>query len=214
MSAANQAWATFVAQLRAERKKAIALGALALCMTAVYVRLFLGSHAAPAEATAAPAAHAVAAAAPQPNPMPSAAPAAATPIAATERDHVDIGRYSRRLSRDLFDADLSNFAPTVEAAAQHAAAATRPSWASEWWGRLGAAMAAQSRRVESSRIEVQGDLAKLHLQGTILGPEPKACINGTIVLEGEIIGGFRVDQIFPRYVTLQKSGCNVRLTMP
>jgi hypothetical protein len=121
------------------------------------------------------------------------------------------------LSRDPFDTDLSNYAPPAETPAElaeRAAAATQPTWSKRWWRRLSSLIDEQERRQEASRAALEGDLAKLTLQGTILGPEPKAYISGRMVREGEIIGGFRLIHIDARHVILAKSGCNVRLTMP
>lgn len=215
MNPAQSTWSLFVAQLRAERKKAAILGVLALVMVVVFARAFLSSKPAPAEAGPVSGVSAT------PGNAAAPAPAAATPIAAAvlpaDIERVVIAHLSRTVSRDLFDTDLRSVASPAESAeeqASRAAAATQPSKASVWWHRLLAGMAAQARRSEAGRAAIESELAKLTLQGTILGPRPKAYISGRLVREGEIIGGFRLLNVFPRHVTLHKSGCNVRLTMP
>ncbi len=215
MQAAGSTWSLFVAQLRAERKKAVILGVLALVMVVVFARAFLVSK--PAAAEAGPAGGV----SPKPDKAAAPAPAAATPVAAAilpgDIERIAIANLSRTVSRDLFDTDLRPYAAPAESAEEQAsrvAAATQPSRVLVWLHRLKVGMEAQARRSEVGRAAIESELAKLTLQGTILGPRPKAFISGKMVQEGEIIGGFRLLNVFPRHVTLHKSGCNVRLTMP
>ena len=53
----------------------------------------------------------------------------------------------------------------------------------------------------------------LVLQTTILGDQPRAVINGQVVLVGQKIRGFTVKKIMSRQVIIEKNGIKIRLEM-
>ena len=53
----------------------------------------------------------------------------------------------------------------------------------------------------------------LKLQSTLLGPKPKALINGSLVNPGDYIEGFHLLEVRSRQVTIQKDGIKVMLQM-
>lgn len=212
MSTGNATYNAFVTQFKADKKKAAALVVVALVMAGVYARLLLkpkakleSAEAAAVAPTATPPTVSNGDSAPR-----SEGPAPNSLAAASIRGET----LSRQFVRDLFDTDLSIFLPSDETAAKaKLSAATQPTWASKWLRQFSRQMQERSRRAERSRLEIEAEAAKLQLQGTILGPTPKASISGRIVKEGDTIAGFRVMDIGPRHVGLLKSGCHVRLTM-
>ncbi|MCK6483881.1 MAG: hypothetical protein HUU22_06000 [Phycisphaerae bacterium] len=221
----NQHFQTLVAQLRADRKKSISLAALSLILFVVWGRaLFSGG---PDQADAAEAAAPVVTATPTVVAPPAAAAAsdAGTPQATADANGaaspspraVVIQHMPRVAARELFETNWDAFAPSAEAlaeAAQQRPATSQPSpfltALHDFWANLKKRQEAMRR--DEAQIEV--DLSRLHLQGTLLGDRARAYINGSWVHEGEIIGGFRLVRVFPREVLLHKSNRNVRVSMP
>jgi len=54
----------------------------------------------------------------------------------------------------------------------------------------------------------------MKLQTTMMGNPPQAMVNGELVKEGDIIGGFVVVQIQPRRVVIQQDGVVLEIVMP
>lgn len=221
----NQHIETLVTQLRADRKKSIALAALSLILFVVWGRaLFSGgpdpADAAPVEQPAAaagptivaPLTGAVASVAGTSNATAGANEAALPPHRA-----VTIRDMPRVAARELFETNWDAFAPSAEALAEAVQQRPVTSQPSPFMTALQDFWASLKKRQEETRraeAQIEHDLSRLHLQGTLLGDRPRAYINGTWVREGEIIGGFRLVRVFPREVLLHKSNRNVRVSMP
>ena len=54
--------------------------------------------------------------------------------------------------------------------------------------------------------------ATLRPTSTVMGPSPRAMVNGTIVREGELVGSFRVLKIEPHGIVVENGG--IRLAIP
>lgn len=76
---------------------------------------------------------------------------------------------------------------------------------------------AKSASVQADNTERTGprprSMAPLRLETTILGPVPRAVIDGRLVAPGDRIQGWTVREIHPRHVTLEKDGQTLRLDM-
>lgn len=219
-------WTAFVAQLRADRKRAAALGGLVLVLIVLCLHMMGGQNTEPLTAGAGSLLPVQGG----PTPVASTPPGATDParraagaevqqperaaIAADAYDTVSIQQLSRDLTRDLFSTDWSEFGTSAESATPRLAAASQPSAFSRLWRRWGARILERESEIEDRRKQMETELAALHLQATFLANPPRAVISGRVVNEGEQIGGFRVVRIFARSVMLHKSGLNVRLTMP
>jgi len=86
-----------------------------------------------------------------------------------------------------------------------------------FWDELAKSMSAQADQKKDRQILVDNlrtQAAGLTLQGTVLGNQPKAWLNGSLVGVGENIGttGFRVVKIEARMILVEREG--VRLEIP
>jgi hypothetical protein len=216
----NNLFELLLAQVRADRKKAVVLALLTVIMVGVYARLALRGGAADAAADAGASAASGAAAA-SPGALPSAAGAyapGATTGAAGMIDAVATTGFARHLSRDLFETDWEAFRPTPELAEEltrrHRPRAEPTGGIRTFWRQILLRAAEQRREEELRRREVEKQSAALKLQGIVTGDHPKAYVDGRWVTVDEFIGGFRVVRISAQEVELLKSGVHVRLTMP
>ncbi len=101
---------------------------------------------------------------------------------------------SETLQRDLFAIDSRHFAQSV--------AADADSITQE-----------KSAAHPADEREAAGLAAGLRLQSTVLGVEPRALINGQVMTPGEIIRGFRLQQVLDRQVVLERDGLAIVLRM-
>jgi hypothetical protein len=52
----------------------------------------------------------------------------------------------------------------------------------------------------------------LRFTGSILGDQPKAIVNGKLYRKGDLVGGFRIQQIDKTQIVVERDGVSVRLT--
>ncbi len=79
----------------------------------------------------------------------------------------------------------------------------------------------QKRQREILVENLQREAAKLHLQSTVMGPEPQAIIGGSLVKEGDVVASdglksgvqFRVLTIEARRVIIEREGIKLELRM-
>lgn len=79
----------------------------------------------------------------------------------------------------------------------------------------------QKRRRDILVENLQREAAKLHLQSTVMGPEPQAIIGGSLVKEGDVVASdgpsagvqFRVLVIEARRVIIEREGIKLELRM-
>jgi hypothetical protein len=72
----------------------------------------------------------------------------------------------------------------------------------------------QKRERQILLENLQSQASKMKLQTTMMGNPPQAMVNGELVKEGDIIGGFVVVQIQPRRVVIQQDGVVLEIVMP
>ncbi len=134
-----------------------------------------------------------------------AAEAAAGDKALTDNTPVDrpvvFVRLADEVDRDLFRFDRSFYPePETEGNRGSAAKLTRQSTDDS----------PQAREAERSVREAAG---RLTLNSTLLGPQPRAVINGVLLAPGESIGGFTLKQVRSRAVTVTRDGFEIVLEM-
>ncbi len=191
-SAIQKAVAQVQAELLADKKKTVVMGALLLVAAFMGVRLFAG-RTRPAAATTAAA--------------PAAAPdePAVRPGGRTGRNaalNAYLAQMDRRVSRDLFSTDFGGYpeAPVVEKPKPDAA------------GRRPAVDPAAVARLELETA-VRREAQQLHLQGTMPGGNPSAIINGRVVRVGQAFEGFEIRSIGQGSCVVARGAVEVTLRM-
>lgn len=108
-----------------------------------------------------------------------------------------IRSINRDITRDLFRPDLSAFP------------------AEDDNGNAGGSVETfEGDDIEESRCRrVEGEAQSLRLESTAVSATSTAIINGKVLLEGETINGFRVEQIKPHACLIEKEGVRIRLRM-
>ena len=54
---------------------------------------------------------------------------------------------------------------------------------------------------------------QLKLQSTVMGPTPRAAINGELLGEGDVIASFRILKIEARRIIVEREGIKLEITM-
>ncbi|QNN24601.1 hypothetical protein HED60_20775 [Planctomycetales bacterium ZRK34] len=173
-------------QLLADRKKFGMLLTLLLVGLLLWGRLLI--HNVPRTATAVPP---LAAAAPMPDNVPAPA-AEATQRRAVEASLVGV------VPRDVFAINAAYF-PKLSGE-------ENPS-------RLTKSVLDPTDDLEQQMRVIKAEAGDLKLQSTILGAQPRAMINGTLIGPGQNIAGFTVTEIRPRSITITKNGVTLELEM-
>jgi hypothetical protein len=62
-------------------------------------------------------------------------------------------------------------------------------------------------------VNMQAEAAKLRLQSTVMGAQPKALINGDLVREGDVVASFRVLKIEARRIIVEREGIKLEIQM-
>jgi len=86
----------------------------------------------------------------------------------------------------------------------------------EFWASLEKSLsfqADQRGKRENLVANYKAEAEKLRLDSIIMGPQPKAMIEGKLVNEGEVAAGFRVLKIEPRRITIEREGIVLEIQM-
>lgn len=116
------------------------------------------------------------------------------------------------VSRNLFAVNLEYF--PVERPRN--GAGVREQGDDGFWGKLEKSLtlqADQRHKRENQIANYKAQAAQLKLQSTIMGPQPKAMLNGELVGEGDIIASFRVLKIEARRVIVEREGIRLEIVM-
>ncbi|MGH7176853.1 MAG: hypothetical protein ACREJC_05695 [Tepidisphaeraceae bacterium] len=87
---------------------------------------------------------------------------------------------------------------------------------SDFWSALGKSMSVQADqrdKRENLLTNFKAEAAKLRLESTIMGPKPKAMIDGKLVGEGGVVASFRVVKIEARRITVEREGIRLEIQM-
>jgi hypothetical protein len=85
-----------------------------------------------------------------------------------------------------------------------------------FWAKLEKSLilqADQRDKRENQIANYRKDAAQLKLQSTIMGPNPKAMVNGELVGEGDVVANFRVVQIEARRMIIEREGIRLEIQM-
>ncbi len=220
-------------QMAADRKKTIALFALAVVLLVLVGRLFL-SDGAPAPAQADEALAVSTSTEPPPRrslkrpvpeqtvaldartsrgrPRPTASPRFAS---SSSEPPVSVTGLPRTMARDLFSTSAWDEFPSEASSEPPVTDAEPPTergpgFLEQLSKRLAERKAARKEAMAALLAEAQA----LELQSTMTGQVSSAYISGRLVHEGGTIAGFLVVRIEDRRVTLERSGVRHVLTMP
>jgi len=176
-------------QLMAEKKKFGALVGLFALGLLLWGRLLITN--VPRTATAVPTISKTA-----PTPMPDKfTPEASSDTA--ERQAVEI-EIVEKLTRDPFEVNPALF-PKLKS--------------KENTSHLTKSASDPADELQQHQQRIMTEARSLKLQSTILGAQPRAMINGSLIGPGQTIQGFEVTEIRPRTVKLVKDGVTVVLEM-
>ena len=191
-----------VRQVRAEPKKALALGAMGTTVAVMWTRLALfGVNPGPAGAAGVvPDARVPAPAAAN---VPADAPAHRALLEWTQGPIAPTSRNVFALKLEYFPADGSKVFTTPENPQE------------SFWEQLAKSMAAKADQEKARRILVenlQAQAAKLELQSTVMSNgTPKALINGTLLGEGDGVAGFKILRIETKRVIVEREGVRLEI---
>jgi hypothetical protein len=85
-----------------------------------------------------------------------------------------------------------------------------------FWAKLEKSLilqADQRDKRENQIANYRKDAAQLKLQSTIMGPSPKAMVNGELVGEGDVVANFRVVRIEARRIIIEREGIRLEIQM-
>lgn len=204
------------ATLRRDPKKATVLGILVLVLFITAGRAVLKQS--PRQASATPAATAASQSSSR------TAPGRATP--ATPRSDLSLAPVQAWIGQPAGSPSRNPFAVRQDryrrADASRSTASSSPApWLFDSLEKL-ASRAADDRKRQAILLEnLQREAARLRLQSTVMGAQPKALIDGRLVREGDVVASgsgssqavFRVLRIEARRVILECQGIRLEITM-
>lgn len=211
-----------LAAARAQPKKAGVVGVLALTLLIMWARMLLTPSGGPATAGGA-----IAKVAPQQSGNSRGAidpsEAALTVLATHATARPDTVTADQRLrdwlaepigpiSRNLFAVKLDYFPPDPSRAPEVVKSAID----GEFWGRLEKSLmlqADQRGKRENLAASYAAEVGKMRLDSIMMGPVPKAMIDGKLRTEGDFAAGFRVLKIEPRRIMLEREGIRLEIQM-
>jgi hypothetical protein len=188
-----------------ERKKFAVLGVLVALLLAMWGKMALGGHGGPKSASAMPPAPT----APAPLSDSNNKPAAVDSIALL-RDWLN-EPLPQVVSRNMFEVKLDYFPMDAARTSKDSGTVTDPTF----WEKLAKSIDAQADQQHKRDNLIQNlrqQAGQLSVTSTLMGPKPKAMVNGMMVGEGEVVAQFRVTEIRARSVIVEREG--IRLEIP
>jgi len=85
-----------------------------------------------------------------------------------------------------------------------------------FWARLEKSLTVQADqrgKRENQIANYKARAAELNLQSTMMGPRPKAMVNGELVGEGDVVASFRVSRIEARRIIVEREGIRLEIQM-
>jgi hypothetical protein len=110
------------------------------------------------------------------------------------------------LSRNLFAVNYDLF-PTDGMRAPEPA--VRVERGDGFWDQLAKSMAARADQIKEHRARVEtlrAEAARLKVQSTLMGPSPRAMVDGRLVGLGDVVASFRVTRIEARRIVVEREG--------
>lgn len=189
---------------QADPKKASVLVILVLVMAVMWVRLLGGPSAGPAAASAsATGARADSVLAPLPS---RAAGARANSVIALHEWAIKplspLGRNPFTINFDFFPQNGAKV-PVL-----------RAPQGDGFWDQLAKSMTARADQRKEHEVLVENlrlQAAQLKVQSTVMGPSPRALINGELLGVGDVVASFRVEKIEARRIVVEREGIKLEL---
>jgi hypothetical protein len=69
----------------------------------------------------------------------------------------------------------------------------------------------KERQILVENLQLQA--AQLRLQSTVMGPTPRALINGDMLREGDVVAAFRIVRIEARRIIVEREGVKLEIQM-
>jgi hypothetical protein len=116
------------------------------------------------------------------------------------------------VSRNLFQVNLDYY--PMDAA--HVVRDSRTVDDPTFWEKLAKSIDAQAEEQHKRENLIQNlrqQAGQLQLTSTVMGPRPKAMMNGSMVGEGEVVAQFRVLRIEARSVVVEREGIKLEIPM-
>jgi hypothetical protein len=85
-----------------------------------------------------------------------------------------------------------------------------------FWQRLEKSMAVQADqrdKRDNMIANFKDEAAKLKLESTMMGPQPKALVSGELVGEGSVVAKFRIAKIEARRIIIEREGIRLEIQM-
>jgi hypothetical protein len=193
------------AAMKADPKKTIVLGSLSVVLLVMVGRLVLSGSQAPAPAAAS-------------LPDPPSPTVKSEPTARSGRQTLAPGvamakwlrTPSAPLSRNLFTVKFDHFPTDGRSAPPHFPGSDTNSDS----GPKSPLQQADMQKERQVYMEnLRHEAGQLHLQSIMMGPEPKAIIEGRLVAVGDVIASFRVLRIEARSVIVEREGVKLEIQM-
>jgi hypothetical protein len=83
-----------------------------------------------------------------------------------------------------------------------------------FWDRFAKSMTSRAEEQDKRLHWVEGlkaQAAQLRLQSILMGPTPKALVDGQLLGEGDVVANFRVLRIQPRGITIEREGVRLEI---
>lgn len=116
------------------------------------------------------------------------------------------------ISRNLFAVRLEYFPPD----GLRNSAGALASGDDGFWGRLEKSLTLQADQRDKRENQIahyKAKAAELRLESTMMGPQPKAMVNGELVGEGDVVASFRVLRIEARRIIVEREGIRLEIQM-
>ena len=191
---------------KADPRKAGVLGALAVVMVFMWVRL-LGGKTGPA-----PAAAGVSSARLDSALSPSLSKLVAPKAAGAQQQLEEwLKRPISPLSRNVFTVNYDFFPQDGSKLST-----LRVPQGDGFWDQLAKSMTARADQKREREVLVENlrlQAAQLKVQSTVMGARPRALMNGELVSEGDVVASFRVTKIEARRVVVEREGIKLEIRL-
>jgi hypothetical protein len=204
MTSSQKSSDDLISKLKQDPKKAV-LGALVLVLVLLWIKMALGGHS-PKSASAMT--------------IPTPAPASILDSNNKPKAVDSIGLLQdwvneplpESVSRNMFEVKLDYFPMDGAHAGLSSGTVNDPTF----WEKLAKSIDAQADQQHKRENLIQNlrqQAGQLNVTSTLMGPHPKAMVNGEMVGEGEFVAQFRVTEIRARSVVVEREGIKLDIPM-
>jgi len=197
--------AGLVGVIKQDPKKVVVLGVLILVLVGLWAKMSLGGGGAKAAA-----AMTVTPSAPAPSIDSNNKPKNVDTVAML-RDWVT-EPLPQSVSRNMFEIKLDYYPMDAAHAVKDSGTVNDPTF----WEKLAKSIDAQADQQHKRENLIQNlrqQAGQLSVTSTLMGPKPKAMVNGVMVGEGEVVAQFRVAEIRARSVVVEREGIKLEIPM-